>query len=66
MKKTAIKKTLAFIAAMSITASLAACNDEGIKQASFNGTDWGSTRESLNGMTNTAVEEINNKIADFS
>ena len=40
--------------------------DDGVKQASFNGTDWGSTRESLNGMTNTAVEEINNKIADFS
>ena len=41
--------------------------DDAIKQASFSGADWATTREANNGMTDVAVEEINTKItSDFS
>ncbi len=47
---------------MGLPTDIAAAVDDGIKQASFNGTDWAVTRESLSIMTDTAVEELNQKI----
>ena len=41
--------------------------DDRIKQASFNGTDWATTREEINGLTQVTVDELNEKIkANFS
>ena len=40
--------------------------DEGLKSATYRTTDWGTTRETINGMTDIAVEEINAKLAALS
>ncbi|MCH5350139.1 MAG: extracellular solute-binding protein [Oscillospiraceae bacterium] len=52
---------------MGLATDVANAVDDGIKQASFSGADWATTRETINGMTDIAVEELNQKIAaDFS
>lgn len=38
--------------------------DDGLKQASFNGTDWAVTRENMSGMTQTAIDELNAQIQE--
>lgn len=38
--------------------------DDGLKQASFSGTDWAQTRESIGGLAEIIVEETNQKIAE--
>lgn len=46
-----------------LTKDIADAVDDGIKQASFNGTDWATTRESIGGMTQLAIDELNEQIA---
>ena len=38
--------------------------DDGLKQTSFNGTDWAQTRESIGGLAEIIVEETNTKIKE--
>lgn len=38
--------------------------DDGLKQASFNGTDWSVTRESISALTDLSIEETNKKIKE--
>ena len=38
--------------------------DDGLKQASFNGTDWAVTRENMSGLTQTAIDELNAQIQE--
>ncbi|MGN0586918.1 MAG: hypothetical protein ACI4JF_06495, partial [Oscillospiraceae bacterium] len=52
---------------MGLPTDVASAVDDGIKQASFSGTEWGSTRDSISVLTDTAVEELNEQIkANFS
>ncbi|MDE6592174.1 MAG: extracellular solute-binding protein, partial [Oscillospiraceae bacterium] len=38
--------------------------DDGIKQASFNGTDWAVTRDNMNDLVNTTIDELNAEIKE--
>ena len=38
--------------------------DDGLKQASFSGTDWAQTRESIGGLAEIAIDETNKKIEE--
>ncbi|MDE7295021.1 MAG: extracellular solute-binding protein [Oscillospiraceae bacterium] len=38
--------------------------DDGVKQASFNGTDWSVTRDNMNDLVNTTIDELNTQIAE--
>lgn len=49
---------------MGLTSDVANAVDDGLKQASFNGTDWAVTRESISGLADISVEETNKKIQD--
>lgn len=45
---------------------VAATIDDAIKQASFNGTDWAVTKESINGIAQQTVDDLNKKIEAMS
>lgn len=49
---------------MGLPTDVAAIVDDGIKQASFNGTDWAVTRESMSELTQQTVDELNAKIEE--
>ncbi|MBP1561217.1 MAG: extracellular solute-binding protein [Oscillospiraceae bacterium] len=49
---------------MGLSKDVSAAVDDGLKQASFNGTDWASTRESISGFTQTEVDELNKQIQE--
>lgn len=47
---------------MGLPTDVANIVDDRIKQASFNGTEWGVSREEILELTNTTVEELNEQI----
>ncbi len=49
---------------MGLPSEVAAVVDDSIKQASFNGTDWAVTRETISGLTQTTVDELNHQIEE--
>lgn len=49
---------------MGLPSEVAAIVDDSIKQASFNGTDWAVTRETISGLTQTTVDELNHQIEE--
>ena len=50
-----------------IPTEVSAIVDDSIKQASFNGTDWATTRASISELTQLTVDELNEKIkSNFS
>lgn len=49
---------------MGLPTDVAAIVDDGIKQASFNGTDWAVTRESMSELTQQTVDELNANIEE--
>ena len=49
---------------MGLPTEVAAIVDDSIKQASFNGTDWNTTRETISGLTQTTVDELNHQIEE--
>ncbi|MDE6599743.1 MAG: extracellular solute-binding protein, partial [Oscillospiraceae bacterium] len=46
-----------------LTKDIADIVDDGIKQASFSGTDWATTRDTISGATQTIIDELNDQIA---
>lgn len=49
---------------MGLTSDVANAVDDGLKQASFNGTDWAVTRESISGLADISIDETNKKIQE--
>lgn len=49
---------------MGLPSEVAAIVDDSIKQASFSGKDWNVTREEINGLTQTTVDEMNHTIQE--
>lgn len=49
---------------MGLPADVAAIVDDGLKQASFNGSDWAVTRENMIGLTQQTVDELNQQIEE--
>lgn len=49
---------------MGLTSDVAAAVDDGLKQASFNGTDWAVTRESISALAQISIDETNKKIEE--
>ncbi|MCM1329538.1 MAG: extracellular solute-binding protein [Ruminococcus sp.] len=49
---------------MGLASDVAKAVDDGLKQTSFNGTDWAVTRESISGMAQISIDETNAKIQE--
>ncbi len=49
---------------MGLPSEVAAIVDDSIKQASFNGTDWNTTRETISGLVQTTVDDLNHTIQE--